>query len=108
MEKIKLFLVALTILVLATLSFKDICGAAQVTKINEPKGQVSINEGKDAGFIFGAKVCFYSSSGEELICGKVLRTSDSYAIVRIKNRRKTKEIEIGSQAMLHVEKKSEE
>ncbi len=107
MKKIKLFLVALTIILLATLSFKDICGAAQVTKINEPKGQISINEGKDAGFIFGAKVCFYSSSGKELICGKVLRTTDSYAIVKIKNRRETKKIVIGSEAILYIGEEGE-
>jgi len=108
MKKIKLLLVALTIIVLATISFKDICGAAQVTKINEPKGQISINEGKDAGFIFGAKVCFYSSSGKELICGKVLRTSDSYAIVRIRNVRETKKIAIGSEAILYIGEESKE
>jgi len=102
MNKLKLFLVVLTIIMLATTSFKDICGAAQVTKINEDKGQVFINEGKDAGFIFGAKVCFSSSSSKEFICGKVLRTSDSYAIVRIKNRRETKQIKIGAEAVLYV------
>lgn len=102
MKKMKLFLVVLTIIMLATTSFKDICGAAQVTKINESKGQVFISEGKDAGFIFGAKVCFSSSSGKELICGKVLRTTDSYAIVRIRNVRETKNIEIGAEAVLDV------
>ncbi|MBW1728175.1 MAG: hypothetical protein JRF31_02925 [Deltaproteobacteria bacterium] len=108
MKKIRLLLVSLTIIVLAIPSFKDICGAAQVTKINESKGQIYIDQGKDAGFIFGAKVCFFSSIDKELICGKVLRATDSYAIVRIRNRRKTKEIEIGSEAMLHVEKENKE
>jgi len=108
MKKTKLFLVALTIIVLATNSFKNICRAAQVTKINESKGQISINEGKDAGFIFGAKVCFFSPSGKELVCGKVLRTTASSAIVRIKNRRETKKIDIGTKAMLYVEEESEE
>ena len=108
MNTIKLLLVVPTIIVLSTMSFKGICGAAQVTKINQDKGQVFIDEGKGAGFEFGAKVCFFSSIDKELICGKVLRTTDSYAIVRIKNRRKTKEIEIGSEAMLHVEKENKE
>ena len=108
MKKIKLFLVALTIITLATTPFIDICRAAQVTKINESKGQIFINEGKDAGFIFGAKVCFFSTSNKELICGKVLRTTASYAIVKIKNRRETKKIEVGAKAMLHVEEESEE
>jgi ribosomal protein L35AE/L33A len=108
MKKIKLLLAVLTIIMLATASFKDICRAAEVTRINEPKGQISINEGKDAGFIFGAKVCFPSSSSEKLICGKVLRTSDSYAIVKIKNRRETKQIKIGAEAILYVEKESKE
>jgi ribosomal protein L35AE/L33A len=108
MKKIKLLLGALTIIILLTSSFEDFCRAAEVTRINQPKGQIFINEGKDAGFIFGAKVCFHSSSDKELICGKVLRTTGSYAIVRIKNVRKTKHIEIGSEAILYVEKKSEE
>ncbi|MGB2929198.1 MAG: hypothetical protein WBB70_09825 [Desulfobacterales bacterium] len=108
MKKIKLLLVVLTIIMLATTSFKDICMAAQVTKINEPKGQISINEGKDAGFIFGAKVCFSSSSSEKLICGKVMRTSDSYAIVKIKNKRETKQIKIGAEAMLCAGKEGKE
>ncbi|MGD2149630.1 MAG: hypothetical protein PVJ20_05750 [Desulfobacterales bacterium] len=108
MNKIKLLLLTLTIIVLATTLFTNICGAAQVTKINEDKGQVFIDEGKGAGFEFGVKVCFFSSIDKELICGKVLRTTDSYAIVRIRNRRKTKEIEIGSETMLHVEKENKE
>ena len=108
MKKIKLLLVALTIIVLATPSFKDICRAAQVTRINQPKGQIFINEGKDTGFIFGAKVCFFSPSGKELVCGNVLRTSASSAVVRVKNRRETKKIEIGAEAMLSVEEESEE
>ena len=107
MKTIKLLLVSLTIIMLATLSFKDICEAAQVTKINEPKGQVSIDQGKNAGFVFGATVCFFSSSDKELICGKVLRTTDSYAIIRIRNVRETKKIEIGAEAMLQPEKESQ-
>jgi ribosomal protein L35AE/L33A len=108
MKKTTLFLVVLTIIMLATNSFKDICRAAEVTKINEPKGQISINEGKDAGFIFDAKVCFSSSSSKELICGKVLRTTASYAIVKIKNRRETKKIKIGAEAVLCVGNEDEE
>jgi ribosomal protein L35AE/L33A len=108
MKKIKLLLVVLTIITLAIPSFKDICRAAQVTKINEPKGQIFINEGKDAGFIFGAKVCFSSSSGKELICGKVLRTSASSAVVRVRNVRETKKIELGAEAMLCTGKEGKE
>jgi ribosomal protein L35AE/L33A len=102
MKKIKLLLLVLTIIMLATTSFKDICRAAEVTRINQSKGQIFINEGKDAGFIFGAKVCFSSSSSEKPICGKVMRTSDSSAVVKIKNRRETKKIEIGAEAVLYV------
>ena len=47
----------------------------------------------------------HSISDKALICGKVLRTTDSYAIIRIKNARKTKKIKIGSEAMPYVEKK---
>jgi ribosomal protein L35AE/L33A len=102
MKKIKLLLFVLTIMMFVTTSFEDICRAAEVTRINQPKGQIFINEGKDAGFIFGAKVCFSSSSSEKPICGKVMRTSASSAVVRVKNKRETKKIEIGAEAVLYV------
>ena len=108
MKKIKLLLGVLTIIMLVTISFEGFCRAAEVTRINQSKGQIYINEGKNAGFIFDAKVCFYSSSDKELICGKVLRTTDSYAIVRIKNVRETKKIKIGSEAVLCVGNEDEE
>jgi ribosomal protein L35AE/L33A len=102
MKKIKILLLVLTIIMLITTSFEDICRAAEVTRINQSKGQVFINEGKDAGFIFGAKVCFPSSSSEQIICGQVIRTSPSFAVVRVRNKRETKKIEIGAEAVLHV------
>jgi len=98
MKKIKLFLVILTTIMLVNITF---CKAAEVTKINQLKGQVFINEGKDTGFVFSAKVCFFSSSNKEMICGKVLRTTNSYSIIKIKDRRKTKRIKVGSEAILY-------
>ena len=108
MKKIKLLLLVLTIIMLAITSFENTCRAAEVTRINQPKGQIFINEGKDAGFIFGAKVCFPSSSSEKLICGKVMRTSASFAVIRVKNRRETKKIKIGAEAMLCTGKQGKE
>ncbi|MBW2641439.1 MAG: hypothetical protein JRE10_15110 [Deltaproteobacteria bacterium] len=46
-------------------------------------------------------MCFPSSSSEKLICGKVLRTSASSAVVRVK-KREAKKIEIGAEAALYV------
>ena len=102
MKKIKLFFGVLSIMMLVTTSFENICRAAEVTRINQPKGQIFINEGKDAGFIFGARVCFPSFLSEKLICGKVIRTSASSAVIRVKNRRETKKIKIGAEAILDV------
>lgn len=103
MKKIKLFLGMLITIMLVNTTF---CKAAEVTKINQPKGQVFINEGKDAGFIFGAKVCFPSSSNEGMIYGKILRTTDSYSIVKIKDRRETKKIKVGSEVILYIKKEN--
>ena len=99
MKRLKRFLSILTI-VLVSASF---CQAAIVTKINQSKGQISISEGKDAGFVFGSKVCFLSISNDRMICGRVLRTTESYSIVRIRNSRETKEIKMGSKAVLYIE-----
>jgi len=99
-ERIKTFL-SILIIVLISAAF---CQAAEVMKINQSKGQVFINKGKSAGFTFNSKVCFPSTLNKGMICGKVLRTTDSYSIVRIKDRRETKRIEIGSQAYIFDEK----
>jgi len=47
----------------------------------------------------GATVCFYSSSGEEITCGRIQQTSESYATVKINNRQ-AKQILIGMEAQL--------
>lgn len=84
MKKIKGFLIALTIILVVVTFFSGIALAAQVTRVNKFKGHVFINGGEDAGYILGATVCFVSSSGEELICGTVQRTSASEAMVKVK------------------------
>ncbi len=100
MQKTRIFIVVLTTIMLAIISFNGFATAAQVTKINKRKGQIQINEGKDAGFIFGAEVCFFSSSGEAITCGKVQKTSASYAVVRV-NTREAKKIKKGMEAILN-------
>jgi len=102
MRKIRLFLVVLTIVVLSVASFQCIATAAEVTRINRNKGHVFINEGKDAGFILGATVCFYSPSEAELLCGRVQRTTDAYAVVKVNNR-EVKKIKVGTKAKLYEE-----
>ncbi|MBW2327170.1 MAG: hypothetical protein JRF45_11985, partial [Deltaproteobacteria bacterium] len=49
-----------------------------------------------------AIVCFYSSSGEEITCGRVQQTSESYVTVKVNNR-KAKQIRYGMEATLHDE-----
>jgi ribosomal protein L35AE/L33A len=104
MKKIRLFLVALIIVVLSVVSFQCIATAAEVSRINRNKGHVFINAGKDAGFILSNRVCFYSPSGAELLCGRVQRTTDAYAVVKVNNR-EVKKIKVGTEAKLYEETK---
>lgn len=64
-----------------------ITGASLTVKVNKVykhKMLVWLDKGKDAGFIRGAKVCFFSSSYELIICGNVVQTKPSYSRVRVK------------------------
>ena len=45
--------------------------AAEVTKVKVSRGHVYIDAGKEAGFIMGTDVCFYSLAGEKIACGTV-------------------------------------
>ena len=99
MPRITTILIALAIVVVSATSFKCIAQAAQVTRINKSKGLIVINGNKDDGFVMGATVCFYSTSGEEITCGRVQQTSESYATVEINNR-KARQIRIGMEAQL--------
>jgi len=103
MRKIRTFLVMLIIALLTTAYFSGSGIAGEVTRINKNKGHVFVNEGKDEGFVKDAKVCFFLSSGEELLCGTILRTTDNYAVVRVNNRQ-IKKIKIGTEARLYIEK----
>jgi UPF0716 family protein affecting phage T7 exclusion len=107
MHKIKVFLVALTIFLLAATSFRGIAMAAQVAWVNESKGRVHINGGENDGYILGAIVCFFISSGKELACGIVQSTSASKAVVKIEKNR-AKKIKKGTEAMLYVEEEDKE
>jgi len=102
MKKIKGFLIVLTIILVVVTFFSGIALAAQVTRVNKFKGHVFINGGEDAGYMLGATVCFVSSSGEELICGTVQRTSASEAMVKV-NRSDTRRRRItgGMEALLY-------
>ena len=103
MKKIKIFLISLTIFMLAGTYFKTIAVAAQVAWINESKGRIHINGGKNDGFIAGATVCFFISSSEKFVCGMVQNDSDSKAVVKVK-KRWAKKMRKGTEAMLYVEK----
>lgn len=107
MRKIKVFLVSLTILVLAATSFEGIALAAQVAWVNESSGRVHINGGKNDGYELGTIVCFFISSREELVCGIVQSTSGSKAVVKVE-KRWGKKILKGTEAMLYVEEQEKE
>jgi len=103
MQRIKKFLVILTVLATAVIFIESAVLAAEVTKVRTSKGHVTIDQGKDAGFTMGAEVCFYSDSGEKIACGPVRRTSDTSAMVKVNNRL-AKKIEKGMTARLMVAK----
>ena len=108
MNKIKLFLFAMAIIVIASTSFMGIAMAAQVTGINESKGRVHINGGVNDGFIPGATVCFFVSSasyGDEFVCGSVVSAEASKAVVKVQKSR-AKKMKKGTEAMLPVKKEA--
>ncbi len=110
MNKIKLFLFAVAIIVIASTSFIGIATAAQVTSINKSKGRVHINGGVNDVFIPGATVCFLVSSasyGDEFVCGSVVSAEASKAVVKVEKSR-AKKMKMGTEAMLHVEGEDKE
>ena len=107
MQKVEVFLVVLVIIVITATSFNDSAQAAQVTRINTNRGLIVVDGNKDDGFIMGATICFYSSSGEEITCGRVQQTSESYATVKVNNI-DSKRIKYGMEAKILVKKSDEE
>jgi hypothetical protein len=105
MQKIKILLMALAIMVIAATFFESISMAAQVTRIHSSRKYIFINGSIADGFVMGARVCFYSSSGEEITCGPIEQASDSFAKVRVNNRI-AKQIRYGMEARLFVEEDS--
>ncbi len=85
MQKIKafFFLAAITIIAIYT---GGGALAAEVTKVNVSQGHVYIDAGKEAGFVMGADVCFYSAARAKIACGTVRQTSAARATVKVKNR----------------------
>ena len=99
MKKIKVSLFTLAIIMIGTTYFNVIAQAAQVTRINRNSGLIVIDGNKGEGFVKGATVCFYSTSGEEITCGSIQQTSEFYATVKINNRM-AKQIRFGMEAKL--------
>jgi hypothetical protein len=99
MKKIKSFLLLISVMMIAVTFYKGIAIAAEVTRINAKKGLIVIDGKKSEGFIIGAKVCFYSSSGEEITCGRVRQTSESYVTIEVNNR-DAKKLKYGVEAKL--------
>ena len=98
MQKIKAFFFLVTITIIVSYTGGGAL-AAEVTKVNVSQGHVYIDAGKEAGFIMGAAVCFYSDTGEQIACGTVRQTSAVRATVKVKNR-EAKLIKRGMEAML--------
>jgi hypothetical protein len=103
MNKIKILLMLLVILAVAAVFFEGIAAAAQVTRIHSSRKYIFIDGSIADGFVLGATVCFYSSSGEEITCGSVEQASESIARVRVNNRI-AKQISYGMEARLSVKK----
>ena len=99
MQKIKVLLGALAILVITATFFQSFSMAAQVTRIHSSRKYIFINGSIADGYVMGARVCFYSSSGEEITCGIIEQASESFARVRVDNRI-AKQIRYGMEARL--------
>jgi hypothetical protein len=109
MKNIRMLLYSLAIIIITAACFQSIAMAAQVTRINANRGFIFINGSIADGFVMGAEVCFYpsSDSDEEITCGQVEQTSESFARVKVNNRI-AKQIRYGMEARLSVEKESKE
>jgi hypothetical protein len=107
MKKIKVLLFSLAIVAIAATSFQGIASAAQVTRINANKGYIFIDGTIAGGFVMGARVCFYTPSGEEITCGRIEQASDSFARVKVNNRIAI-HIRYGMVAKLAVKKETKE
>ena len=107
MKTMKVLLYSLAIVVIALTSFQNIAAAAQVTRINQNKGFIFIDGTIAEGFVMGANVCFYTSSGEKITCGRIEQASENFARVKISNRIAYK-IHYGMTAKLSVKKDTKE
>jgi hypothetical protein len=107
MKKPEEMLFSLAIVVIALTFFQSIAAAAQVTRINQNRGFIFIDGTIAEGFVMGAKVCFYTDSGEKITCGRVEQTSENFARVKISNRIAYK-IHYGMTAKLSVKKDTQE
>ena len=108
MNKIRGLLFALTIIAIVFNFFTNYAFSAQAYGIQKRKGLIFINGGTDEGYILGAKVCFMSCSGEELICGTVVKTSPSEAAVKVDNRATKMRKICQNEALLYVEEEEKE
>ena len=108
MQKIKVLLVALAMMVIAATFFESFSMAAQVTRIHSSRKYVFINGSIAEGFVMGASVCFFSpDSDEPITCGPIDQVSESYVRVRVNNRI-AKQIRYGMEARLSDKKDSKE
>ena len=101
MQKSNVFFILATTFVLTFTSFCSLAAAAQITSINESKGRIHINGSVDEGFIPGATVCFFISSGEKIFCGTIQSTSGSEAVVNV-SKSEAKKMRKGLEAVLIV------
>jgi len=101
MHRINVFLIISTIIVMVVTCFSTIVLGARAYQMDKWKGHVFIDGGEDQGFILGATVCFPSCSGKGFICGTVLKTSPSEAMVKVDNTA-TKTRDICGEAILYV------
>lgn len=101
MHRINVFITIPTIIVMVVTCFSSIALGARAYQMDKWKGHVFIDGGEDQGFILGATVCFSSCSGKGFICGTVLKTSPSEAMVKVDNTA-TKTRDICGEAILYV------
>ena len=85
MYRIKAILIMLAMIVEVVAFFTGTAFSARPYKMDKWKGHVFIDGGEDEGLMLGTTVSFFSCSGNGLICGTVLKTSPSEAMVKVDN-----------------------
>lgn len=73
--------------------------AGTVTKVDEKKKIITVDEGKEQGLAKGAEICFNDEAGKKITCGMVKTVKAKSATVKVKSKKALKKIKVGTTAV---------